>query len=92
MMKKNTSITGSLFGLLIALPAFGAEMKSPAPDLPQVRNEKTHLVPSFWAQMPKLKAKTTLKILDVDGPGRVTMIHGSAMGTAMGLLFLPTSL
>lgn len=87
MMKKHTCISGSLFGLLIALPAFGAEMKSPALDLPQVRNEKTHLVPSFWAELPKLKAKTTLPILDVDGPGVVTMIHGSAMGTAMGTGF-----
>ena len=87
MMKKNTYITGSLFGLLIALPAFGVEMQSPALDLPQVKNEKTHLVPSFWAQMPQLKAKTTLKILDVDGPGRVTMIHSSALGITFGKEF-----
>lgn len=87
MMKKRIYISGSLFGFLIALPAFGAEMQSPALDLPQVRSEKTHLVPSFWAELPRLKAKTTVRILDVDGPGVVTMIHGSAMGTAMGTGF-----
>ena len=81
-MKTNTFLTGSLFGLFIALQAVGAEIQPPALDLPQVRNEKTHVVPSFWAQMPQLKAKTTLKILDVDGPGMVTMIHSSALGTA----------
>lgn len=62
MMKKRIYISGSLFGFLIALPAFGAQMQSPALDLPQVRSEKTHLVPSFWAELPRLKAKTTLRM------------------------------
>jgi hypothetical protein len=77
----------TLFGFLIVQQIFGADMQSSAVNLPQVRNEKTHVVPSFWGQMPQLKAKTCLNILDVNGPGVVTMIHSSALGTSMGAGF-----
>lgn len=85
-MSRNIIIT-TLFGFLIVQQTLGADMQSPAVNLPQVRNEKTHVVPSFWAQMPQLKAKTSLNILDVNGPGIVTMIHSSALGTSMGAGF-----
>jgi len=83
-LNKNIIITATLFGFLITLQTVGDDTQSPALNRPQVRNEKTHVVPSFWAQMPQLKAKTTLNILDANGPGIVTMIHGSALGTGTG--------
>ena len=66
--------------------AYGDDLQS---SVPQVRSEKTHVVPAFWAQMPKLKAKTTVKILDVNGPGIVTMIHASKLVCASGKQFDP---
>jgi hypothetical protein len=49
-----------------------------------VPNTKTHVVPALWADFPRLNAKTTVKILDVEGPGVITQIHASALGTDFG--------
>lgn len=49
-----------------------------------VPESKTHVVPSLWAEMPRLKAKSTVTVLDVDGPGVVTQIHASALVASWG--------
>lgn len=83
-MNKTIVAAATFIGFQITLPSLAEKTQSWAANLPQVRNEKTHLVPSLWAPLPTLKAKSTLKLLDVDGPGVVTMIHGSALGTDFG--------
>ena len=40
-----------------------------------VRNQKSHVVPALWQDLPKLNAKTKIKILDVDGTGVVSVFH-----------------
>jgi len=53
-------------------------------EISKVPNTKTHVVPALWADFPRLNAKTTVKILDVEGPGVITQIHASALGTDFG--------
>jgi hypothetical protein len=50
----------------------------------RVRPGKSHVVPALWADMPKLNARTTVKILDVDGPGVVSLLHVCNFGPAAG--------
>lgn len=45
----------------------------------QILESKTYVVPSLWAEMPRLNAKTRVTILNVEGPGVVTLIHASAL-------------
>jgi hypothetical protein len=43
----------------------------------RVRPGQSHVVPALWANLPRLNAKAKVKILDVDGPGVVTLLHVS---------------
>ena len=45
----------------------------------QILESKTHVVPALWADMPRLDAKTKVTLLNVGGPGVVTLIHASAL-------------
>ena len=44
-------------------------------EVSRIRPGQSHVVPALWADMPKLNARTKVKILDVDGPGVVSMLH-----------------
>lgn len=86
-MRRNIIIAGILLGVTINLYAAAAQEPAEWQATARVKDEKTHVVPAFWAELPKLNSKTRLKILDVDGPGVVTMIHLSAIGTNFGVGF-----
>lgn len=49
-----------------------------------VPDTKTHVIPALWADFPRLNAKTTIEILNVEGPGVITQIHASSLGTDFG--------
>lgn len=55
-----------------------AQTKSDWQSVSRIKNQTTHVVPAFWQDLPKLNAKTRNKILDVDGPGVISMFHSSA--------------
>ncbi len=44
----------------------------------RIKEQKTHVVPALWQDLPKLNAKTRIKLLDVDGPGVISMFHSCA--------------
>lgn len=44
----------------------------------RIKNQLTHVVPALWQDLPKLNAKTKIKLLDVDGPGVISMFHSCA--------------
>src|SRR5690242_12015873 len=50
----------------------------------RVRPGQSHVVPALWADLPKLNARTKVKILDVDGPGVVSVLHVCNFGPAAG--------
>ena len=82
-MKRITITLASV--LLTSLSVLHADAGLPAwQETVCVFGNNTHVVPSLWAEMPKLNAKTTVTILNVDGPGVVTTIHASALGTDFG--------
>ena len=47
-------------------------------------HKKSYVVPALWADFPRLNARTTLEILNAKGPGVITQIHASALGTDFG--------
>ena len=53
-------------------------------DVSRVRPGQSHVVPALWANLPKLNARTKVKILDVDGPGVVSLFHVCNFGPAAG--------
>lgn len=55
-----------------------AQTKSDWQSVSRIKNQTTHVVPAFWQNLPKLNAKTKIRILDVDGPGVISMLHSSA--------------
>jgi hypothetical protein len=50
-----------------------------------IRDSKSHVVPAMWEKLPKLDPKSTVTILDVDGPGVVSLIHASALNSGKEL-------
>lgn len=53
----------------------------------EVATVKSHVVPALWESYPRLKAGATTTICEADGPGVVTMLHVSALGTNFGMGF-----
>ena len=47
-------------------------------------NSTSRLVPSLWEKLPRLNAKTKITIFEAQGPGVVTLLHVSALGTNFG--------
>ena len=39
-----------------------------------IKSGKSTVVPALWAELPKLEAKSKVKILDAAGPGVVTCL------------------
>lgn len=56
-------------------------------EVSRVRNAKTHVVPAFWEDLPKLEPGAKVTVLEADGPGVVSQIHLSALGTNFGVGF-----
>jgi hypothetical protein len=54
----------------------------------RIKDQKTQVVPAFWQDFPKLNAKAKIKILDVNGPGVVSVFHCcNFVAPGEGLLF-----
>ena len=53
-------------------------------EVSRVRPGQSHVVPALWADMPKLNARTKVKILDVAGPGVVSLLHVCNFGGPAG--------
>jgi hypothetical protein len=47
----------------------------------RIRDQRSHVVPAFWQELPKLDARSRVKVLDVDGPGVVSVFHCSSIAT-----------
>lgn len=77
--------------LIIAIMALHTVNAQSKPDgwmeTTKIHDVKSHVVPAIWSNLPRLNAKTTVKILDVKGPGVITQIHVSALGTGYGIGF-----
>ena len=74
---------------LLPQPLTARAVDSPAPwqEVAHMPDSKTYVVPALWAELPRLNAKTTVTILDVQGPGVVTQMHVSSLGTNCGVGF-----
>ncbi len=46
-------------------------------EISSVGKGKSFVVPSLWGESPKLTARSKVKILDVEGPGVVNLIHAT---------------
>jgi hypothetical protein len=65
-----------------------AQVRSDWQSTARIKDQKTHVVPAFWQDFPKLNAKTKIKILDVNGPGVVSVFHCcNFVAPGEGLLF-----
>lgn len=76
----NKTVAASLLLMASLSASHAAADPSAWQEITQLSDSKTHVEPSLWARLPKLKPKTTVTILDADGPGVVTMVHASALG------------
>jgi hypothetical protein len=73
--------------LMMTVSALVADDHQEWQSLSSIDKKVTHVVPAFWTDCPPLNAGAKIKILDVDGPGVVTFIHLSNLGTDMGVGF-----
>jgi hypothetical protein len=65
-----------------------AQVRSDWQAIARIKDQKTHVVPAFWQGLPKLDARTKIKILDVNGPGVVSVFHCcNFVAPGEGLLF-----
>ena len=53
-------------------------------EVSRIRTGQSHVVPALWANLPRLDARTKVKILDVDSPGVVSMLHVCNFGPGNG--------
>ncbi len=79
------AFVASLLTVLFGRTAFlRAEEPVSWQEVSRIRPGQSHVVPALWADMPKLNARTKVKILDVDGPGVVSMLHVCNFGGPAG--------
>ncbi|MHB1038597.1 MAG: DUF2961 domain-containing protein [Pirellulales bacterium] len=71
------AVVASLPLLLAGAACLGAEEPASWQEISRVRPGQSRVVPALWAGMPRLDAKSKVKILDVDGPGVVSLLHVS---------------
>jgi len=74
----------ALFGLLGGIVSLDAQDMPSWQEVSRIRPGQSHVVPALWANFPKLNAKSKVKILDVDGPGVVSLFHVCNFGPATG--------
>jgi hypothetical protein len=74
----------TLFALLGGFMPLGAQDKPSWQEVSRVRPGQSHAVPALWSNLPKLNARSKVRILDVDGPGVVSLLHVCNFVSATG--------
>jgi hypothetical protein len=74
----------TLFALLAGTAPLDAQDPQSWQEVARIRPGQSHVVPALWANFPRLNAKSKVKILDVDGPGVVSLLHVCNFGPGAG--------
>ena len=82
--RKLTIAASTLLALLGGAASLAAQDSPSWQETSRIRPGQSRVVPALWANLPKLKAKSKVKILDVDGPGVVSLLHVCNFGPAAG--------
>ncbi|MCY2990491.1 MAG: DUF2961 domain-containing protein [Planctomycetota bacterium] len=75
------SLLSALFG---GTESLRAEEPGSWQEVSRVRPGQSRVVPALWGNLPKLNPGTKVKILDVDGPGVVSVLHVCNFGPGAG--------